>query len=797
MGRMIMEYYAKSKQKILSSKEKEWLKHDFKNLILELNEKLTDPEKKALDNAITKIDVQNREDQKKLTAHLKDTVHCAEDFFEQYGMYFSEKEKKLIIVACGIHDLGKINLVFQKLVNPNMEQYLYDKKIRIPEYQIPHGFLSALSISKKEFFSISPEFNQSDFDILVTAVYYHHTRKDTFGISEIVEYCNTYYNEYVRDFMNQPHWKLQIANETKLLFRNTATDERNYIKNNIWNEYLLIKGMLNRFDWSVSAGYDKAEIEPDLKRKYLKSQIEGKIGDNLRPAQEYMRERKEDNLIVIAPTGSGKTEAALLWVNGEKSFYTLPLKVSSNAIYERIREEYNFKSAAILHSDSMSKYLEKAVRENQKYGYENYERARLLSAPLTVCTVDQLFKFVYKALGTEIFAATLKYSKIILDEVQAYSPRVVATLIYGLKTIQEMGGKFAIITATFPPVLQYFMKRCGLLEGKNFLVKDFSMSLDMKRHRISIRNGEMDIGEIVDYGKKQKVLVICNTVSKAQKIYKEISEMEDHVYLLHSRFIREDRDLLEKMIMDFSRQDGGAGIWITTQIVEASLDIDFDILFTEMCSADSLLQRMGRCNRAGRYAPEKPNIIIINNENGVGKTSIYEPEIYERSLEQLKVYEDIIFTEEMKSNYVNEVYKTEEVRDTNYYKQIERYLEHFSVIMPLEYKKEEADQQFRDIHSITVIPDSIYGKNQNIFENCIQFLQKHHIGREAKGILNSKLDSLTMSMNLYGKFPDGVDHDTIDGTHIYRASLKYEFDKVKGNGQGLILDNIDDENFIL
>lgn len=50
---------------------------------------------------------------------------------------------------------------------------------------------------------------------------------------------------------------------------------------------------------------------------------------------------------------------------------------------------------------------------------------------------------------------------------------------------------------------------------------------------------------------------------------------------------------------------------ITTQIVEASLDIDFDVLYTEMCTADSLLQRMGRCNRAGKKSTDEPNIFIF------------------------------------------------------------------------------------------------------------------------------------------------------------------------------------------
>ena len=66
----------------------------------------------------------------------------------------------------------------------------------------------------------------------------------------------------------------------------------------------------------------------------LKKEIERRFS-SFRPVQEFMREHPEDNLIIAAPTGSGKTEAALLWLNGEKGFYTLPLKVSSNAIYRK------------------------------------------------------------------------------------------------------------------------------------------------------------------------------------------------------------------------------------------------------------------------------------------------------------------------------------------------------------------------------------------------------------------------------------------------------------------------------
>lgn len=801
-GCQIMEYYAKSKTKALSVRDKKRLEKEFNELILNLEEGLSDTEKEILRESINNIEKKGDEEQKTLTGHLKDIVQCAEKFFESYGSYFSEKEKELIILACRMHDLGKVNLGFQKIVNPQIKEYLQESNLPEPEYQIPHGFLSALSISKKEFLSMNPNFTVKDFKIWLTAVFYHHTRQDVFTLEEINNYCEKYYNAYLREYLNCPDWKLKKVNRGKLLFQNKTTEQNPVIETDIWIEYLTVKGMLNRFDWAVSAGYEEAEIAPDLEKKYLKSTIHQKLGEILRPAQEYMQNHTEDNLIIIAPTGSGKTEAALLWINGEKGFYTLPLKVSSNAIYDRVQNQYDYKDAALLHSDSMSKYLERFQGNHEENirdtdGLKNYEQAKLLSAPLTICTVDQLFKFVYKALGTEIFAATLKYSKLVLDEIQAYSPRVVATLIYGLKMIQEMGGKFAIITATFPPVLQFFMEQNGLKAGEQYLIEDFSKTAATKRHKISIRNGDMDIEEIISTGEEKKVLVICNTVTQAQEIYQQISEELENTYLLHSRFIRKDRNILEKMIMDFSRQKDVSGVWITTQIVEASLDIDFDILYTEMCSCDSLLQRMGRCNRSGRYEPKDPNIIIFNNGNGVGERSVYALDIYNRSLEKLKEYENIIFTEALKIDYINEVYKTEEIKDTKYYQEIDKYLKHFSVIRPLEYEKGEADEKFRMIQSITIVPESAYIENRNMFEICTDFLHRPHIGKGVRGLLKSKLDSLTLSISFHGKLPQGVDYSVIKDTQIHRADLKYDFNEELGRGRGLILNCVEDEDNIL
>ena len=702
-----MEYYAKSKKVQFTSERINEIKKNMKNIEECLKENLTETDVEILNSSITDIAEKTEEKQKTLKEHHKDIVTCAEMFFLEYGEYFTEKEKKLVVEACRIHDLGKVNLVFQAMICPKLAEKFHIDVRKTP--QIPHGFLSAVTISLDEFDDLSELFSDKDFGPFITAVYYHHDREDHYNSPAIRKYAEKYYMKQIEEYLNRKIRKLNCSNLDDLLFRNNVYTGKYIPDSNAWKEYLLIKGLLNKFDYIVSAGYENAESAIDLHEKKLVKNIEKFLnGKELRPAQKFMKMNRDKNLIVIAPTGSGKTEASLLWMNGEKSFYTLPLKVSSNAIYLRIKENYEYKDVALLHSDAMAVYL-REYNGNEDIG-EKYERSKMLSQPLTVCTVDQLFRFVYRALGTEIFAATLKYSKLVLDEIQAYEPRVIATIIYGLKMIQEMGGKFAIITATFPPVLKYFMEQYGLVEGKQYIFKDFTgkeyQVEKYPRHKVEIRHSEMNLDEIRLRGKNRKVLVICNTVSKAQKLYKKLEG--ENVWLLHSKYIRRDRAFLERKIMGFS-ESGESGIWITTQIVEASLDIDFDILYTEMCTADSLLQRMGRCNRKGRYCPNEANIVVFDNRNGVSegkRRSVYEDKLYDRSLELLSKYEHILFSEDKKTAYMNEVYSVDGVKETIYFENIQKDLKLFSEIHPTEYSADEAE--VRDIRSVTIVPENVY-----------------------------------------------------------------------------------------
>lgn len=349
-----MNFYAKSKKHILKANEKEKVEKEYLNLIDEMGDILSKAEIAALENEKNNIINDVYEEQKTLREHLDETVECAERFFEQYGKYFTEKEKALIFTACKYHDVGKANLVFQANISDEVDTKYKNIK------QIPHGFLSALTLSLEKLQTKIDDITNDDFKCLVTAVYYHHTRDDEFNADEIRKFSDNYFKDCFNEFSEISDWKTKMVNRGKYLF-NIKKNDGVGIDEDLWHEYMLIKGMLNKFDWTVSSGKIGSEENIDFEKKKLINNIDKRYGKNLRTVQQYMREKADSNVVIIAPTGSGKTEAALYWLNGEKGFYTLPLKVSSNAIYKRIREEYSFKDVALLHSESLQKYIEEPL----------------------------------------------------------------------------------------------------------------------------------------------------------------------------------------------------------------------------------------------------------------------------------------------------------------------------------------------------------------------------------------------------------------------------------------------------
>lgn len=193
----------------------------------------------------------------------------------------------------------------------------------------------------------------------------------------------------------------------------------------LYVDYVLLKGFLHRLDYSASAHIQVEDTCDEKISDYIESFfIKHNFKEN--ELQIFAKNNQENNVVAVGSTGLGKTEAALMWAQGDKAFFTLPLRISINAIFDRIKDIINYKSVGLLHSAALD-YLEEAETE---FGISNaeWEQAKNLSYRITTCTVDQIFPFVFKYKGYERIYSTLAYSKVIIDEIQAYDPEITAII---------------------------------------------------------------------------------------------------------------------------------------------------------------------------------------------------------------------------------------------------------------------------------------------------------------------------------------------------------------------------------
>ncbi len=346
-----------------------------------------------------------------------------------------------------------------------------------------------------------------------------------------------------------------------------------------------------------------------------------------------------------------------------------------------------------------------------------------MSLPLTICTLDQIFDFVYKYRGFESKLATLAYSKIVIDEIQMYSPDLLAYLIVGLSNINKVGGKFAILTATLPSFILNLLEDEGIIFEKS--EKPFINSDLNARHSIKIIDDEINIVNIKELYNKNKVLVICNTIKKAQEVYSRLKENDiKNLNLFHSRFIKADRKEKEDAIYKFGKlKNKEHGIWIATQVVEASLDIDFDILVTELSDITGLFQRLGRCYRNRNYDGSGYNCYVyIDKCSGVSYA--IDEKIHEMSKMAIREVNGLL-DEEKKISIIEDVYSYEKLKNTDYFKKVKNIVKYVNDFTAYEKSKTEAKKEFRNIESINIIPKSIYYHNKEIIDKYVKTISEY------------------------------------------------------------------------
>ena len=642
-----------------------------------------------------------------------------------------ERFWQLMEIICKYHDVGKVYSGFQNEIRKNIGEPLL--QTRFNNEQMKHEQISPMFVPYKEY-----ELTKTERKLVYQAIYYHHERNTTMHIDR--ELLNEIIEEDIQPNISQIENELQIKiPELKTTYLGMVEGQSRITEfDDIYKDYCIIKGLLHRLDHCSSAWIP---VEDDTKDEI--SEFVEKFMDNQdfepNDLQQFAKVKQNKNIIVIGSTGMGKTEGALLWSNNDKTFFTLPLRISINAIYDRIKEKIEYEHVGLLHSTAVD-YLDEKDEENE---FAKIEQARNLYEKITTCTIDQIFPFVFKYRGYEKIYATLSYSKVIIDEIQAYSPEIVAVILKGLQMINNLNGKFMVMTATLPRIYKERLDEMGIKFEYNEFIKDTI------RHKIQLVDSriEQDIEELKENSKNKKVLIIVNTINKAIEMYKKLKDENiSNVNLLHSRFIQADRSEKEEKIKEFSKNRNKAGIWITTQIVEASLDIDFDMLYTEMSTLDSLFQRLGRCYRSREYDGNRQNVkIYIKDTSGVGY--IYDREIYEKSIDLLSPYNEEILKERVKIDLVDKLYSKEMLQGTEFYKKFKESFKILDNIIDYDTSKKDAQHILRDIDNIDVIPKIIYDEKLNLFAEYESEKEK-----KKKYELKRKIDKLFISINSKNKW---------------------------------------------
>ena len=566
-----------------------------------------------------------------LQEHLQQVADYARTVAEAYSTHWeillgketAEKIRKALVLAALTHDLGKVAEGFQKA--------LHNKKQR---WEFRHEVLSAALL-------LAALSEDETLELAVAAVLTHHR---DLSDSQLAQDCGLVplpMPDIVREAQEkfrskscelEKHWQwlqefwrnqpmLQdlpfpdspsslsmptdfLKRQKEVLSKLTCLTEQKALA------LLLTRGWLMASDHAVSAGV----------KKFI-SQVPTPKLPSLRPFQRRLSEHKGDAFLE-APTGSGKTIAAILWAlnnrkSGERIFYLLPYQASIEAMADTLEGFFGKENVAVLHARALDYAFRQHFEETGEYesaaekAKAETELNRLAHKPIKVATPFQLLKWLFGIPRFEIGISEMVGGLFIFDEIHAYDAHVVALIAEMVRLLKQLGARFLFMSATFPPFLKALLQEAlgkeveafGLGEGGDD--RWTQQFLRQVRHILRWHDEPLEvmlpnIVEAIQSGKR--VLVVANRVAQAQEIYRQLQEQFRGVHLLHSRFTRRDRVAKERTIIEAlqgKRNDVQA--LVATQVVEVSLDVSFDTIFTEVAPVDDLLQRFGRVNRYGEH----------------------------------------------------------------------------------------------------------------------------------------------------------------------------------------------------
>lgn len=542
---------------------------------------------------------------------------------------------KNLSVALIFHDLGKSHPEFQKILMGLRNEWANQRHELFSVFCISNSSLSD-EVKSKVLFPVLV--HHKDLTTLFSFVdKNYHVEDGEWDLGTDINYddeCAKLLFDEVDDILssygiccNKQLESMDICNVVKRILRNNLS-----INSYEGLEQILLTGALKQSDHLASAGVKMLNRLSDCDFDYLHE------------FPLYTHQKKASNsfgnVILTAPTGSGKTETAFLWLQNQivkdksqgRVFYILPYTASINAMYERLDKNTNNTSKIGMVHSKLAQYI-----ENKYSGEESslscQERHQLIDdfktmvTPVRITTPFQLLKNLFGLKGFEKGLFEMSGGYYIFDEIHAYDVTTFAQIIVLLQFVtQKLNAYVFIMTATLPSFMKTEIESAV---GYNIqITADKQLYEVFNRHKINVHAGLLMDSLILiqqDINEGKKVLVVCNTVDYAQQVY--LALQSDEKLLIHGSFNANDRYQKELSI-----SNDNIKLLVGTQAIEVSLDIDFDTIYTEPAPIDALIQRFGRVNRKRRKGiclchvfrgRNKPDKFIYRDDSVIERTLVF------------------------------------------------------------------------------------------------------------------------------------------------------------------------------
>lgn len=407
--------------------------------------------------------------------------------------------------------------------------------------------------------------------------------------------------------------------------------------------------------------------------------------------------KKPGFVLIEAPMGSGKTETSLTaseilsnkcHTNG--IFYGLPTQATSNAMLPRLISWLNAEQGKhglkLMHSKANSVKTYQNLQKSNKNIFVNHWYNHKLG-PLehfTIGTIDQLLQMSLSQRHLAFKHLAFSGKTVIIDEVHTYDAYMQSYLAKTLKWLGEYHVPVIALSATLTHdirqslVSNYLQKEIKLptslayplitytddrvVKQQNNFYKNQNKTIAIKAFKGDVPQSiAQKVDELVSQGGICGIIV--NSITRAQNIAKAIKSPK---ILLHSSFLTRDRSQIEEKILSTIKNRPKKMVIIGTQVLEQSLDLDFDVLITDAAPMDLLLQRIGRLWRHDRKRPKsfaKPVCYVDTNiKNKAYQTDcfLYSDYLINHTIDLLP--DKIILPKEI-PNLIEEAYKLDDSQD--------------------------------------------------------------------------------------------------------------------------------------